>query len=424
MALVKDNRGLSVLSAIFLRLQNYGRERANVLKFINEKAMTNQGIHAHHHHRVRRQIDILNNFTKKDLVGVGPPVRGENNNDDYSGNGGDDGDNDGSSQPEHADKAETSKSEQADKPRVKTIEVTEAKPTTQVSSTASKAESHKALPTSEIITHSTGLPKTQATSTAQPLITTINFNDITHDLQSTPTLTSRDAFSTIQHADATTELVPPTSAALLDSASGLSGGAKAGVAMGVIAWVGVVTALVAFLILRRRRRQPRGTEELVDNEKSPPPAPPQNMTGRPKQSLAIFNPSSPHQDLPAEPPRLAEVRPGSQFSPFKGRASMAPFSDGRIVEETPDEVAAANATALFAPKPTTPEPLSRNLTGSPASPPQTSGDHHQNPFGDPENIVVSSPEEKTKPPPRPVSKDLRNPKQESNDIPEPVHASQ
>ncbi|KZZ90075.1 Src-domain containing protein [Ascosphaera apis ARSEF 7405] len=274
----------------------------------------------------------------------------------------------------------------------KTTEETQQKPThTQESKPKPKTELQEHETTTADKAHLTEAAKPIETDTAHPLVTTFNSDDFA--TLSTPTPTSKSGVSFATHkADSTAALVSPTSSTLADSSSGMSGGGKAGIAIGIIAGVGLIGALIAFFVLRKRRRQPAGSEELVDNEKSLPPVPPGSVAGRIKQTLGMATPPTHHHELTTEPPRLAEVRPGSQFSPFRGRASMAPFADG-ITEETPAQTAAASANALFVSRSPTPEHRSRNLTDIAGSTPQLSAQKHQDPFGDPANIIVTPPDD-------------------------------
>ncbi|KAI5304965.1 hypothetical protein KEM56_005606 [Ascosphaera pollenicola] len=365
--------------------------------------MTIQNLHPRHLNRGRRHINVFNVLKKKDTVGLGSPVR--------SG-GGDDDDNSGSvgvgSPVRGDDENDDSKSKETEKPTTDSPTSTEEEKSrathTQEATSKLETESQKPHSTTEAKGHTRAAASSIATETAQPLITTFDSNESPTLTTSAPTSASSFAFATNHEADSTAALASPSSSAASQSSSGLSGGGKAGVAIGIIAGIGLIGALIAFFILRKRRRQSTGSQELADNEKSLPPVPPGGMTGRIKQTLGIAKPLADHDGLPQEPPRLAEVRPGSQFSPFRGRASMAPFADG-IAEETPAQTAVANANSLFVTKPPTPERRSRNLTATAGSPTQSSEPNYQNPFGDPENIIVTHPEDEEEVAPRPISKD-------------------
>ncbi|KAJ5161675.1 hypothetical protein N7492_007067 [Penicillium capsulatum] len=136
-----------------------------------------------------------------------------------------------------------------------------------------------------------------------------------------------------------------SSTALGSQSDGISSGAKAGIAIGVILGVGVIAALVFFFV--RRKKKEHGTEELAD-EKSfgahgLPPPPPVSKSGR-----------------ISTPPQL-KVRPVTQFAPDLG-------NNGNV-----NPSAAMSGTVA-----------SRNLTGeaSPSTPPKSAG---SNPFKDPAN---------------------------------------
>ncbi|KAI5293388.1 hypothetical protein KEM52_005588 [Ascosphaera acerosa] len=133
--------------------------------------------------------------------------------------------------------------------------------------------------------------------------------------------------------------------------------------------------------------------QLIDNEKSAPdePAPePPRHDRHPELQLDLPSPVSlHHQELPAEPPRLAEVKRGSQFAPFQGRASITPFIDDDVAEEEP-VTKPSDIVDRSGLSPTSPDRQSRALTAITASPRDSLTGDSQNPFDHPEHVVAAA----------------------------------
>ncbi|KAJ5985966.1 hypothetical protein N7522_013162 [Penicillium canescens] len=145
------------------------------------------------------------------------------------------------------------------------------------------------------------------------------------------------------------------------TSAGMSGGAKAGVAIGVILGVGVIAALI-FFIVRKKKRSQDGYQQ--ENEKA------FGGEGLPEGGLAAsLPPPPPKPQTPSTPPVL-NVRPVTQFAPdLSGGGGIYPATAGAAG-------AAAGSAAI----------ASRNLTGDspPPTPPKSAGSS-PNPFNDPVN---------------------------------------
>ncbi|KAJ5490883.1 hypothetical protein N7539_002450 [Penicillium diatomitis] len=141
---------------------------------------------------------------------------------------------------------------------------------------------------------------------------------------------------------------------------GMSGGAKAGIAIGVLLGLGVLAGLIFFLVRKRKR----GDEaEATLQEKGPVSAVPAPASAPPPPMKS---------SSPSTPPQLS-VRPVTQFAPdLSGTGGSNAASAGLLGAS-----AAGVAGAAIA---------SRNLTGnSPPPSPSQSTSSAQNPFSDPVN---------------------------------------
>ena len=144
----------------------------------------------------------------------------------------------------------------------------------------------------------------------------------------------------------------------------MSGGAKAGVAIGVILGVGVIAALI-FFIVRKKKRSQDGYQQ--ENEKA------FGGEGLPEGGLAAsLPPPPPKPQTPSTPPVL-NVRPVTQFAPdLSGSGGFNPATAGAA-----GAAGAAAGSAAIA---------SRNLTGdSPPPTPPKSAVSSPDPFSDPVN---------------------------------------
>ncbi|KAI5286665.1 hypothetical protein KEM55_000230, partial [Ascosphaera atra] len=274
-----------------------------------------------------------------------------------------------------------------------TKEASKTEKSTSKPTQTSKAKQVVIITTSESHTTKAAVSKTH---TSAPLTTTTDSatTDATSLLSTSTRSSSLPASSTplvssssgasLHNADKGTSSTSST------SDTGLSGGAKAGIAIGVIAGVGLIAALVAFFLLRKKRQR-SGQQELVDNEKSLPPVPDEKGSGTGTGAVGILD-----NNTSLDPPRLGDIRPGSQFAPFRGRASMTPFATDRSIgeESTPSNegrvppigngfLGVVNAAPEAAAD--TYGRHSRNLSNVPESEPQSPTENaNRDPFKDPQ----------------------------------------
>lgn len=261
-------------------------------------------------------------------------------------------------------------------------------PAVGVHSTATKEETTDAQTTNEPkATHATEQVTTtqqpeatthqQTTETAKPEPTTTE----TSDEQTSQITTSRDSQTILTTSSFVTSASPTPesssvdhilatpSAPTTDSASasstalgstpseGMSGGAKAGVAIGAILGVGAIAALIFFLFMRRKKRSQE--EYRQENEKA------FGGEGLPEGYASSLPPPPPPK---AQAPGIPPVRPITQFAPdLNENGGFNPATAG-----------AAGAA-------------SRNLTndtppGTPPKPTEGSSD----PFSDPVNPFGSA----------------------------------
>lgn len=108
-----------------------------------------------------------------------------------------------------------------------------------------------------------------------------------------------------------------SAAASADSAQGMSGGAKAGLALGIL--VGVGALLVGILLVYRRKKKqqvPPKDSEKVDMYNAPPPPPPQVQSAQAPIPMIVPHsaPSIRTERTMSTAPRLS-LRPVTQFDP-------------------------------------------------------------------------------------------------------------
>ncbi|KAF1916402.1 hypothetical protein BDU57DRAFT_556637 [Ampelomyces quisqualis] len=183
-----------------------------------------------------------------------------------------------------------------------------------------------------------------------------------------------------------------SAAASADSTQGISGGAKAGLALGIL--VGIGALLVGVLLLYRRKKKQQ--VPLKDNEKvdvyNPPPPPPAQVQSAPAP-LPIIDlhpaPSIHTERTMSTPPRLS-LRPLTQFDPafdnsknagnaMLGVAAAGPPSPSkeRDLPERPRSAWERPGAASSAP------------AENPFNDPQQSGPPSANPFGNNAAVDVS-----------------------------------
>lgn len=169
-----------------------------------------------------------------------------------------------------------------------------------------------------------------------------------------------------------TTAYPSETAAAETTATGLSGGAKAGIAIGVIAAVGLIAAAV-LLFLRKRKAEKDGVVES-GNEKAFTDTD-AAVAGSPGPTINEPPPPPPVSTTPDSAPQL-NVQHVSQFAPDfgSGHGSGAPNMLG-----VAGIAAAAGAGAAVASR-----DMEDNQTSGPA-PPQKPSNDPSNPFSDPVN---------------------------------------
>jgi hypothetical protein len=263
----------------------------------------------------------------------------------------------------------------------RTSSETTEKPTEAPATTAKNTEKHEASTTeseketkteshaTQTKEHSTETTKETQETKAEATTTSEDNNTATKiEPTSTPTASfvtsiasptadsSQDvnALAATNTASATNSAASASSSSLNTESEGMSSGAKAGIAIGVILGVGVIAALIFFFIRKKKRSQALEEEENEKAAFSLPPPPP------------IAKPST-----PSTPPQL-KVRPVTQFAPdLSGNGGFNPAT-------------AAGAAAAAGVGAGTAAVASRNISGnSPPTPPKSAAG--SNPFNDPVN---------------------------------------
>ena len=186
------------------------------------------------------------------------------------------------------------------------------------------------------------------------------------------TRTSELDFTPTAAPTLSTTAYPSETSAAETAATGLSGGAKAGIAIGVIAAVGLIAAAI-LLFLRKRKAENEGVIES-GNEKAFTDTG-AAVAGSPGPTINEPPPPPPVSKTPDSAPQL-NVRHVSQFAPDfgAGNGSSAPSMLG-----VAGIAAATGAGAAVA---------SRNLQDNQSSgpaPPQKPNNDPSNPFSDPVN---------------------------------------
>ncbi|PYI29868.1 hypothetical protein BP00DRAFT_437383 [Aspergillus indologenus CBS 114.80] len=239
---------------------------------------------------------------------------------------------------------------------VQTSEKTKAEAT----ATAPKDSDRQSTTTqkAEQTTHASQAATTEQASTAQTTFQTSSSS-------STSAITGlEDAAVTASSTSVPAASASPTA---MPASQGLTGGAKAGIAIGVIVAVG---AIAVFILLWLRKKKQGQHVQAID---------PENEKYVRQEDIAPPPPPKPESVTSPSPPQL-NIRPVTQFAPFasdfasngcaaglSAGGSLAPVAESAVV--------------------------SRSLTDHP-SPPQTpmSRSHDSDPFGDPVNPFSNGPE--------------------------------
>jgi hypothetical protein len=247
-----------------------------------------------------------------------------------------------------------------------TTQKTEAK-TTQETKTetteTTKAETTEKTEKSDTEASTTTSQDSQTRVTATSFVTSVSqTSDYSQNVDNILAATSSASASDSAASATSTVLGSATS-------EGMTGGAKAGVAIGVIFGVGVIAALIFFLIRKKKNKAQVGYQQ--ENEKA------FGGEGLPEGYASSLPPPPPAKPGTPSTPPVLNVRPVTQFAPdLSGSGGFNPAVAGAVGAG----VAAGSAAVA-----------SRNLTGDtpPATPPKPAVDS-PNPFSDPVNPFGSA----------------------------------
>lgn len=229
--------------------------------------------------------------------------------------------------------------------------------------------------TTEAVQESSLVPP--ATTSAEPISPTTEFSTAptetvvaqTSPVTSVPTTqvaSSSTAFSAVNTDSGSVAAASATAGSSTDSSSsssgGLSTGAKAGIAIGVIAVVGLVAVFLLWLLGKKRRE--REAQANRDNEKS--------NYGAGAAATEMVTRNSPTS---ANAPRLS-LRPVSRMLPeFLGTSSKGRLSSGNLLTTINESGSAPSRTLTPSPQPRGPSPIAQ----------RSEEQNPNNPFADPEN---------------------------------------
>lgn len=159
---------------------------------------------------------------------------------------------------------------------------TTSKPET--SSTTTKAPETTTLPTSTQSTHST--QSTQSTSS--DLLTTSSDPSTTFVTSSSTQSTSSTSTAIDQFSSSTASATP---SAATSTSNGLTGGAKAGIAIGVLGGIGLIAGLVLLWLHKQRKNREEAAAAAVaaENEKFAQSQPPPMTNAPPQQSMGAYS---------------------------------------------------------------------------------------------------------------------------------------
>ncbi|RAH80714.1 hypothetical protein BO86DRAFT_122521 [Aspergillus japonicus CBS 114.51] len=244
-------------------------------------------------------------------------------------------------QTRSSSKEETTTSQTSEKTKAEAT-ATATKDSDRQSTTTQKAEQ---------TTHASQAATTEQASTAQTTFQTSSSS-------STSAITGlEDAAVTASSTSVPAASASPTA---MSASQGLTGGAKAGIAIGVIV---AVSAIAVFILLWLRKKKQGQHVQEID---------PENEKYVRQEDIAPPPPPKPESVTSPSPPQL-NIRPVTQFAPF---ASDFASNGGAAGLSAGGSLAPVAESAV----------VSRSLTDHP-SPPQTpkSSSHGSDPFGDPVN---------------------------------------
>ncbi|KAL9066830.1 MAG: hypothetical protein Q9157_007012 [Trypethelium eluteriae] len=233
------------------------------------------------------------------------------------------------SQPEPTTQAQSSST----KPRTSDQPTQQPQATSSLQSTAQPSSSTPLSSSpSAHLSSNTGLTRSASSTVTSPSTATVTpiSSSAPESYSIAPSGTTAPESATTDNSS-TAPVVSSSPSEVPKSSSGMSGGAKAGLAFGIIILVALIAGGVFFLY-RRKRRQGDSQERLEDDEK----------TAAPVMAAASFPeraPSSRSVRTASTAPRLS-LRPVTQFSPNLG-AGAERKSFGNKLEMTSNPNAAA-----------------------------------------------------------------------------------
>jgi hypothetical protein len=271
-------------------------------------------------------------------------------------------------------KEQTTEARETDEPtttkpkeQATTTQQTEAKTTQETkadTTQTTKAETTEQTEKSDSETSTSTSQDSQASVTATSFVTSASQT-------SDPSPSVDNILAATSSGSATDSAASSSSTAIGSTTSeGMTGGAKAGVAIGVIFGVGVIAALIFFLIRKKKNKAQDGYQQ--ENEKA------FGGEGLPEGYANSLPPPLPAKPGTPSTPPVLNVRPVTQFAPdLSGNGGFNPAAAGAVGAAG---VAAGSAAVA-----------SRNLTRDtpPATSPKPAVDS-PNPFSDPVNPFGSA----------------------------------
>lgn len=283
---------------------------------------------------------------------------------------------------------------------------TTADPTTTTGKGAPVAQSTKTTSTSksetsstttttkapESTTHTTSTQSTTSTSLSDLLTTSSDPSSTTFVTSSSSTQSASSTSSTSTALDQfSSSTASATTSAAASASNGLTGGAKAGIAIGVLGGIGLIAGLVLFWLHKQRknREEAAAAAAAAENEKFARSQPPPMTSAPPPQSMAAYS-STP--STPATAPQVS-LRPITQFNPLLTQSGGAnPYAAGAGVGAAAGAAAAGGLQVNRS--------AERPYSGSAHVPPQSP---RQDPFTDPVNPFDNGAQAAS--PPMPPAKD-------------------
>ncbi|KUL88670.1 hypothetical protein ZTR_05177 [Talaromyces verruculosus] len=224
-----------------------------------------------------------------------------------------------------------------------TSSTTTADPTTTAGKGAPVAQSTKTSTTSKADKSSTTTTAAPETTTSSTQSTTSTSSTSLSDLLTTSSdlSTTFATSSSTQSASSTSSTgtavdqfssstASATTSAAASASNGLTGGAKAGIAIGVLGGIGLIAGLVLFWLHKQRknREEAAAAAAAAENEKFARSQPPPMTSAPPPKSMGAYS-SAP--STPATAPQVS-LRPITQFNPMLTQPGGAnPYAAGAAV---------------------------------------------------------------------------------------------